>query len=113
MKPVVAVNEMNFENEVLRSNQPVIVDFWAAGCESTEWLAPVLEEIARENTGSVKIVAVNVDDNPDLAAYYHIQSTPTLLYFFNGLIQDQSLGAADKQTIVSKLGAMPGIVPVQ
>jgi thioredoxin 1 len=111
MKAVLAVNETNFESEVLRSNQAIIAGFWAAGCDSSKKLVPLLEEIAREQTGRVKIVTVNVGENPNLAAYYHIQSTPTLLYFYNGLIQDQTLGNADKQVIVSRLAAMPGTVP--
>lgn len=113
MKAVLAVNETNFENEVLRSNQAIIAGFWATGCESSTGLVPLLEEIAREHPGRVKIVTVNVGENPNLAAYYHIQSTPTLLYFYNGLIQDQTLGSADKQVIMSRLAAMPGIVPAR
>jgi len=109
MKAVLAVNETNFENEVLRSNQAVIAGFWAAGCESSQGLAPLLEEIAREHKGRVRIVTVCVDENPNLAAYYHIQSTPTLLYFYNGLIQDQTVGSTDKQVILSRLETMPGI----
>ena len=101
------------ENEVLRSSQVIIVGFWATECESSKGLVPLLEAIAREYPGRVKIMTVNVGENPNLAAYYHIQSTPTLLYFYNGLIQDQTVGRADKWLIVSRLEIMPGIVPAR
>lgn len=113
MKAVLAVTETNFKSEVLRSSQAIIVGFWATECESSKGFIPLLEEIAREHPGRVKIVTVNVGESPNLAAYYHIQSTPTLLYFYNGLIQDQTVGRADKQVIVSRLETMPGIVPVR
>lgn len=111
MKRAVEVNEACFKNEVLRSSQPVIVDFWIKGCEACRQVASLLEEIAAEQAGQVKIATVNVEANPNLAACYHVKSTPTVLYFYNGLIRDQTLGVADKQTIVSKLAALPGAIP--
>ena len=103
MKTTVEINETNFESEVLLSNQPVLVDFWAEWCGPCKMLAPVLEEIANEQAGRIKIAKVNVDENPALATRFGIQSIPTLLYFANGELRDQTIGAVSKRAIVSKL----------
>jgi thioredoxin len=81
----------------------VLVDFWAEWCVPCKTQAPLLEEIAREQAGKVKVVKVNVDENPVLAEHYHIESIPTLIYFYNGLVHDQIVGPAEKQEIVTKL----------
>src|ERR1700733_628422 len=91
MKPIHS-NESSFKREVIDARQPVLVDFWAEWCGLCKALAPVLEEIAREQAGRVKIVKVNVDENPALAEHYHIESIPTLVYFYNGLVHDQIVG---------------------
>lgn len=103
MKPTIEINETNFEQEVLQSNQPVLVDFWAEWCGPCKMLAPVLDEIATEQSGRVKVAKVDVDTNPALAARYGIQSIPTLLYFAGGEVRDQTVGAAGKRSIISKL----------
>ncbi len=103
MKPTIELTEANFESEVLRSNQPVLVDFWAEWCGPCKMLAPVLDEIALEQTGRVKVAKVNVDGNPVLATRFGIQSIPTLLYFANGVMRDQTIGVVSKRGIVSKL----------
>src|SRR5438093_7169746 len=103
MKTTVEINETNFESEVLLSNQPVLVDFWAEWCGPCKMLAPALEEIANEQAGRIKIAKVNVDENPALATRFGIQSIPTLLYFANGELRDQTIGAVSKRAIVSKL----------
>ena len=103
MKSIVELNEANFEAEVLKSGQPVLVDFWAEWCGPCKMIAPVLEEIATEQTGRAKVAKVNVDENPGLAAQYQIQSIPTLLYFADGVARDRVIGAAGKKAIVSKL----------
>jgi len=103
MKPTIEINEVNFETEVLKSSQPVLVDFWAEWCGPCKMLAPVLDEIAIEQAGRAKVAKVNVDLNPALAARYGIQSIPTLLYFVAGELRDQSVGVAGKQAIIAKL----------
>ncbi len=103
MKATIEINATNFESEVLQSNQPVLVDFWAEWCGPCKMLAPALDEIAVEQAGRVKVVKVNVDTNPVLAARFGIQSIPTLLYFAGGEVRDKTVGVTGKQGIVSKL----------
>jgi thioredoxin 1 len=103
MKPTIEINETNFEAEVLKSAQPVLVDFWAEWCGPCKMLAPVLDEIATEQFGRVKVAKVNVDHNPPLAARFGIQSIPTLLYFADGAVRHQTAGVIGKKAIVAKL----------
>ena len=103
MKSTIEINEANFETEVLKSNQPVLVDFWAEWCGPCKMLSPVLEEIAAEQAERVKVVKVNVDNNPQLAARFGIQSIPTLLYFADGKVIHQTVGVAGKKAILDKL----------
>ena len=106
MKPTIEINETNFETEVLNSTQPVLVDFWADWCGPCKMLAPLLDEIATENAGRIKVAKVNVDENPTLAERFRIQSIPTLLYFAGGKVRNQTVGAASKKRIVDNLGAL-------
>jgi len=103
MKATIEINEANFEAEVLKSTQPVLVDFWAEWCGPCKMLAPVLDEIAAEQSGRVKVAKVNVDENPVLAARFGIQSIPTLLYFAGGEIRNRSVGVQGKRAILSRL----------
>ena len=97
MKPVYA-SKASFQSEVLDSTQSVLVDFWAEWCDPCKTLAPILEEIAREQAGRVKIVKVNIDECPVLAEHYHIESLPTLIYFRNGLVHDQVLAILQRKS---------------
>ncbi len=103
MKATVEINEANFESEVIQSKLPVLVDFWAEWCGPCKMLAPLLDEIATELAGRVKVAKIDVDTNPVLAARYGIQSIPTLLYFVGGEIRDQSVGVTGKRAIVARL----------
>ena len=103
MNHTIEINEANFESEVVQSNQPVLVDFWAEWCGPCKMLGPVLEEIALEYNGRVKVAKVNVDTNSKLAERFGIQSIPTLLYFANGEIRDKTVGVLIKSAIVSRL----------
>ena len=90
------VSDSNFETEVLKSAEPVVVDFWAEWCGPCRMIAPALEEIAGSLNGKVKIVKLNVDENPQTAAKYGIMSIPTLMMFKNGELASRQVGAAPK-----------------
>jgi len=106
MKPTIEINESNFETEVLKSNQPVLVDFWAEWCGPCKMLAPLLDEITKEHSDRIKVAKVNVDDQPALAERYGIQSIPTLLYFSMGEVRHQTIGLVSKGDIVKNLEAL-------
>ena len=91
------VSDTTFESEVLKATGPVVVDFWAEWCGPCRMIAPALEEIAGTLNGKVKIVKLNVDENPQTAAKYGIQSIPTLMIFKNGQMASRQIGAAPKQ----------------
>jgi thioredoxin 1 len=93
------VSDANFEAEVLKSAEPVVVDFWAEWCGPCKMIAPVLDELAGSMQGKVKIVKLNVDENPDTAAKYGIMSIPTLMIFKNGEMASRQIGAAPKQKL--------------
>jgi thioredoxin 1 len=93
------VSDATFESEVLKAAGPVVVDFWAEWCGPCRMIAPALEEIAGSLGEKVKIVKLNVDENPQTAAKYNIQSIPTLMIFKNGDMSSRQIGAAPKQKL--------------
>ncbi len=100
MSNEVTITAANFESEVLKSDIPVIVDFWAEWCVPCRMIAPVLEEISTEYADRVKVAKVNVDEVGDLAQQYNIISIPTLMVFNGGEVVKQQVGAGSKQAIV-------------
>ena len=105
MKATIDISESNFEAEVLGSGTPVLVDFWAEWCGPCKMIAPVLDELAGELSGKIKIVKANVEESQDLAAKFHIRSIPTLLVFKAGVVQEQMVGALRKADLAAKLNA--------
>ena len=89
----------NFDREVLNSDKPVVVDFWATWCGPCRMLAPVIEEIANEYAGKVKVGKVNVDDERELALEYGVSSIPTVMVFQNGEVKETSVGYRPKEEI--------------
>ncbi|MBR4026780.1 MAG: thioredoxin [Lachnospiraceae bacterium] len=100
----VILTKENFENEVLNSDIPVLVDFWATWCGPCMMLSPVIAEIAEEFAGKIKVGKVNTDEQQELAMKYRIASIPTLLLFKNGQIEKTSLGFMPKAQIIANLG---------
>ena len=102
-KPIIEIGEANFESEVLRWKQPVLVAFSAAWSRPCQILDAVLEEVAAACAGREKVVRINADNNPDLSLIWNIQSIPTLLYFVDGNLRGRIVGTASKEAILSKL----------
>ncbi|MFA5658985.1 MAG: thioredoxin [Candidatus Omnitrophota bacterium] len=100
------LNKNNFQKEVLESSIPVLVDFFADWCGPCRMIAPVLEELATLYEGRCKIMKVNVDENPDLAANYQISSIPALFFFKKGKMVDQVLGALPKKSLEEKINQL-------
>jgi thioredoxin 1 len=100
------LNESNFENEVTKSDKPVIVDFWAEWCGPCKMIAPLLDEIAKEKSASVKVAKVNVDQNQSLSFKYNIRAIPSLLFFKNGQLRDQVTGMTSKKDLLGRLEAL-------
>jgi thioredoxin 1 len=96
---VAKVSDTDFEAQVLKATEPVVVDFWAEWCGPCKMIAPALEEIAGTLVGKVKVVKLNVDENPKTAQKYGIMSIPTLMLFKNGELASRQVGAAPKQKL--------------
>lgn len=108
-KQVQEINEPEFETEVLRCAQPVVVGFLAGWSKPSRLVEPVLDEVAAACGGSARIYKVNVDDNPDLGTIYSIQSIPTLIYFFKGAVRAKIVGMVSPKALLAKLNSLrPG-----
>ena len=103
MAKALEVTDSTFEQEVLQSKQPVLVDFWAVWCGPCKAVAPIVEELAGEYEGQLKVMKLDVDDNPRTAMAYGVQSIPTLLVFKDGHPAERIIGAVPKKVIVDKL----------
>jgi thioredoxin 1 len=99
------VTTASFTTDVLNSDTPVVVDFWAEWCGPCRMIAPALEEISNEMAGQVKVAKVNIDENPELAAQFGVRSIPTLLMFKNGQVASNMVGAAPKSRLTSWIAA--------
>ena len=100
---VVTVTKQNFQQEVLNSDKPVLVDFWASWCGPCRMLSPVVDEVAQERS-DIKVCKINVDDEQELAAQYGVMSIPTLLVFRDGKLVNQAVGARPKAGVLELLG---------
>jgi len=102
MKPII-VDDSNFQGEVLQSDKPVLVDFWAIWCGPCKMIAPTIEELAKEYDGKLKVAKMDVDANPKTAMQYGIRSIPTLLIFKGGQVVEQIVGAVSKRHLIDKV----------
>ena len=103
---VIKLDESNFDRELTQDDKPVIVDFWAEWCGPCKMIAPLLDEVAREKAGAVKVGKVNVDENQSLSFKYNIRAIPALLFFKNGQLRDQVTGVTNKKDLLSRIDAL-------
>jgi len=102
MKPI-TVDDANFQTEVIKSDKPVLVDFWAIWCGPCKMIAPIVEELAKEYDGKLKVTKMDVDANPRTAMQYGIRSIPTLMIFKGGQVVEQIIGAVPKRHLLDKV----------
>jgi thioredoxin 1 len=102
---IVHLNDGNFKKEVLEAELPVLVDFWAAWCGPCKMIGPVVEELAKEYDRKIKVGKVDVDENPEVAGKYGIMSIPTLMFFRNGKVMEQAVGALSRSELKKKIEA--------
>lgn len=100
---VLKITNQNFEEEVLKSDQPVLVDFYATWCGPCQMMSPIIDEIANENAETLKVGKVNVDENQDLAMEYNVMSIPTIIVVKNGKVEKTFVGVTDKKEILGAI----------
>jgi len=100
---IVHTSDTNFANDVLKSDTPVLLDFWAEWCGPCKMIAPILDEIAEEYKGRVKIAKINIDENPQTPPKFNIRGIPTLILFKNGTVEAQKVGAVSKSQLAAFL----------
>jgi thioredoxin 1 len=100
------VESSSWDKEVLEADKLVLVDFWAVWCGPCQMVAPVIEELATEYQGKMKVMKLNTDENPEIAGKYRIMGIPTLMFFKNGKIADQVVGAASKSQLKTKVDSL-------
>ncbi|RMG42929.1 MAG: thioredoxin [Candidatus Dadabacteria bacterium] len=105
---VCEVTDSNFQSEILESDTPVLVDFWAPWCGPCKSIAPVLEEIAKEFEGKLKVAKLNVDDNPSTPSNYNVRGIPNLIFFKNGEVVEQIVGAVPKEQLLQAINKVIG-----
>ncbi len=103
MSSVQEINDKNFEAEVINSDVPVLIDFWAPWCGPCRAIAPVVEELARDYAGKLKVVKMNVDDNPQTPSRYGVRGIPNLILFKGGQVKEQIVGAVPKAQLVKAI----------
>jgi len=102
----ITLTDQTFDNEVLQSSQPVLVDFWATWCGPCRAIAPIIEELAGEYEGRAKIAKLDVDEHQAVASRFNVRSIPTLLFFQNGKVVEQIVGSTPKSVLESRLNAL-------
>jgi thioredoxin 1 len=102
----IEVNDGNFDDIVVKSDKPAIVDFWAEWCGPCRMIAPIIEEISGEYAGRIVVAKCDVDNNPAIANRYNIRSIPTILFFKDGKVADKQVGAVPKKNILEKLNLL-------
>lgn len=106
MHPEIELKDSTFDQEVLKNPEPVLVDFWAPWCGPCRMLAPVVEEIAKEYSGKIKVCKLNTDEQPNAATRFKISAIPTLLFFKNGQVVEQIVGVHSKAEIKKHLDGL-------
>ena len=104
MSAVQEITDANFETEVINSDLPVLIDFWAPWCAPCRAIGPVVDELSREFTGKLKVVKMNVDDNPRTPSRYGVRGIPNLILFHCGEVKEQIIGAVPKAQLVKAIG---------